>query len=124
MSITIKGTVREGNKVGRKIGFPTANIPLDPLVKIDDGVYVVEFTVDGYRYHGVANIGVHPTVGRNSKRLIEVNVFDYNDSLYGKEVEVCLLHYIREEKNFATRDELIQAIGSDVEFAKNYFRKR
>ncbi len=121
MSIKIKGVVREGSKVGRKIGFPTANIPLDDIIGIDTGVYVVEFIVDGYTYKGVANMGMQPTMKNLEKPLLEVNIFDYNGDLYGKQVEVTLLKRIREEIKFARRDELIEAIKNDAQTARNYF---
>lgn len=124
MSIIIKGVVQSGGKIGREIGFPTANIPLDNIIKIDRGVYVVEFNVDGYTYQGVANIGVHPTLGAISQPVLEVNIFDYSGDLYGKTVSVYLLEHMRKEYQFGSKEELVEAIKNDVSKARKYFEKR
>lgn len=109
-SYEVSGTVIEGRKLGRELGFPTANIRLGDLQAPKDGVWAVE--VDG-QYRGVANLGMRPTVGGDEK-LLEVHVFDFSGDLYGKNLRVKFLRYIRGERKFSSLDELREQIAKDV----------
>ena len=118
---SIFGKVAHGAKLGRTIGFPTANIPLKRCVDPINGVYVVEVLGLGKQViAGVANIGKRPTVGGERTQL-EVNLFDFTGDLYGKQLEVVLKKRLRGEAKFASFDALRQQIEQDVIAAKNYF---
>lgn len=119
----IKGTVIHGDKRGRTIGFPTANIQLDqPYLLGKNGVYGVRFTVEGQSYHGVMNIGIKPTFELEKKeKSLEVHVFDFDGDLYGKHAEVEVLFFLREEQKFSGVETLLAQIKKDVETARRKF---
>ena len=110
----IKGRVVEGQKIGRKIGFPTANLQVDSLKLIpSDGVYVVEVSVRGKEYRGVLNIGTRPTVS-GDKRTIEVHIIGYEGvELYGEELELRFLRFLRHEQRFSSLEDLREQIRKD-----------
>jgi riboflavin kinase/FMN adenylyltransferase len=115
---TIRGEVTHGDKRGRTIGFPTANIYLHQHLEPARGVYAVTARLpDGQVVKGVANIGQRPTVGGTSSRL-EAHLFDYDGNLYGAEVTVALHHFLREEKKFGSFDELKGQILQDAAAAR------
>lgn len=120
----VTGIVREGMKVGRKLGFPTANIIPEENMKLlpGNGVYVVKSIIDGKEYFGMASIGVRPTFLDNAKQLLEVNFFDLDENLYGKELKIEFLNYIREEKKFDVIDELVEQIQQDKEYSLIFLR--
>ncbi|MEM6805020.1 MAG: bifunctional riboflavin kinase/FAD synthetase [Bacteroidota bacterium] len=113
------GKVVHGEKLGRKIGYPTANMePLDPLKLIPvDGVYFVRVIVGEEIYHGMISIGVKPTVGEFN-RSYEVNIFDFNRDIYDQVIRVKFLEYIRGEKKFDSLPDLIKAIRQDEAFCR------
>lgn len=112
--IKIEGKIVGGAKKGRAMGFPTANIVLEPQhYYLENGVYVAEIMIGGEHFKGIANIGVHPTVGSASQKLLEVNIFDFDRDIYGKQVTVRLYDFIRGERKFASIDELIKQIIED-----------
>jgi riboflavin kinase/FMN adenylyltransferase len=119
----IRGVVVHGDKRGRTIGFPTANVHVSkPYLIGKNGVYGVRFTVDGQSYNGVMNIGIKPTFELEKKeKSLEVHIFDFQGEIYGKEVAVEFLFFIRDEQKFAGVDALIAQIQKDVEFAKAKF---
>ncbi|CCN73115.1 bifunctional riboflavin kinase/FAD synthetase [Vibrio nigripulchritudo] len=120
---SINGRVSHGRKLGRTIGFPTANIPLKRCVSPVSGVYVVEVHgIDGKAYGGVANIGQRPTVN-GVRQQLEVHLFDFNSNLYGKQLEVSLLHKLRDEKKFDSLDALTAQIELDAEAARVWLRQ-
>ena len=110
----IKGRVVEGQKIGRQIGFPTANLQIDSLKLIpSDGVYVVEVVVRGKEYRGVLNIGTRPTVS-GDKRTIEVHIIGYEGvELYGEELELRFLRFLRHEQRFSSLEDLREQIRKD-----------
>jgi riboflavin kinase/FMN adenylyltransferase len=115
---TIRGEVTHGDKRGRTIGFPTANIYLKQHLEPARGVYAVTARLpDGQAVKGVANIGQRPTVGGTESRM-EAHLFDYAGDLYGAEVTVALLHFLREEKKFGSFDELKGQILQDAAAAR------
>jgi riboflavin kinase/FMN adenylyltransferase len=114
---TIIGTVTEGQKLGRTIGFPTANIFPEPSCRLRHGVYAVRVLVGDVTYAGVANYGRRPTVGEGPA-LLEVFLFDYSGDLYGQLIEVDFIAFIRGEEKFASLDALTTQIGKDAARAK------
>ncbi|MCK0470798.1 riboflavin biosynthesis protein RibF [Halalkalibacter sp. APA_J-10(15)] len=122
----IKGTVSDGEKRGRQIGFPTANIAIrEPYTIPKVGVYAVEFIVDQKKHEGVCNIGYKPTFhAEREKPSIEVHIFNFDQSIYGKEVEVRWLKRIRDEQKFSNVNELVSQITKDKQTAKAFFANR
>jgi riboflavin kinase/FMN adenylyltransferase len=121
---TMSGRVAHGEKLGRTLGFPTANIVLrrkPPLA----GIYAV--TVELEETHamlrGVASVGRRPTVQDNAAPLLEVHLFDWGGELYGRHLRVTFLHKLRDEKKFDGLDALRAAIGQDAAQAREYFKK-
>ncbi|WJQ79343.1 bifunctional riboflavin kinase/FAD synthetase [Brevibacillus brevis] len=122
-SYKVRGTVVHGDKRGRTIGFPTANVQVNqPYLIGKNGVYGVRFTVDEQSYYGVMNVGIKPTFELEKKeKSLEVHIFEFSGEIYDKEVEVEFLFYIREEQKFAGVNALIAQIGRDVQTAKQKF---
>ncbi|PEL10774.1 bifunctional riboflavin kinase/FAD synthetase [Bacillus sp. AFS017336] len=120
----IKGIVVDGDKRGRTIGFPTANISVSiPYALPSVGVYAVKCIVNGQLYEGMCNIGYKPTFYHEfQKQTIEVNIFDFSDDIYGNEVELFWYTRIRDEKKFNGINELIDQLQKDRETVKSYFR--
>ncbi len=109
---SVTGVVAEGRKVGRTIGFPTANLTLGELIEPRKGVYVTRTAVDGKTYGSVSNFGRRPTVGETAP-LLETFLFDFEGDLYGKEIEVAFVEFLREEKKFDGLDALKTQIAED-----------
>ncbi|WP_407332240.1 bifunctional riboflavin kinase/FAD synthetase [Enterovibrio sp. 27052020O] len=116
---SISGRVSHGKKLGRTIGFPTANVPLKRRVSPVSGVYVVK--VGGIKQNqwlgGVANVGTRPTVD-GVRQQLEVHLFDLEEDLYGRHIEVQLLHKLRDEMKFGSLDELKAQIELDAQTAR------
>lgn len=120
----IWGKVIHGNKLGRTIGFPTANIGVDDTLKIvpNRGVYAVTISIDGGKpLYGMMNIGFRPTVNQVLKEILEVNIFDFKDDIYGKSVRICLHKRIRNEEKFDSIDSLITQLKQDEKTIRTYF---
>jgi riboflavin kinase/FMN adenylyltransferase len=114
----IEGLVVEGDRRGRTIGFPTANITMPVgLVRPAGGVYAVRCTVDGIAMDGVSNVGTRPTFG-GGPETIEVHLLDQSIDLYGKTVLVEFIDRIRNEERFTSVDALVSQIEADVEVAR------
>ncbi|MBB3897480.1 bifunctional riboflavin kinase/FAD synthetase [Roseococcus suduntuyensis] len=115
----IRGPVTHGDARGRTIGFPTANIPLGRHLEPARGVYAVRATLaDGRVVPGVANLGRRPTLGGDPVSRLEAHLFDFQGDLYGQEVEVALLAFIRDERKFASFQELTTQIAADAAAAR------
>ncbi len=113
---TLHGTVVEGERVGRKLGFPTANIEAsDPHKLIPGyGVYAVEVLLSGKKYGGMLNIGSRPTFNKNAdNRSIEVHIFDFSGDIYNKEITLVFAGKIRNEKKFSSVDALTEQLKKD-----------
>jgi riboflavin kinase/FMN adenylyltransferase len=111
----IRGMVSHGDKRGRTIGFPTANVPLGRHLEPARGVYAVTIRLaDGSWHKGVANIGRRPTVNAGPESRLEVNVFDFNGDLYEQDITVALHAYIRAEVKFSGLDALKAQIAVDA----------
>lgn len=116
---SILGTVTRGEQLGRTLGFPTANLSAHSEQFPPNGVYVAEAKLEGEAYFGVANLGYRPTVTTASaERLLELHLFSLHREVYGEEMEVRFLQYLRPEKRFADLNELKAQIGRDVEQAR------
>ncbi|MDR2238832.1 MAG: bifunctional riboflavin kinase/FAD synthetase [Zoogloeaceae bacterium] len=118
----IAGRVVHGEKLGRKLGYATANIQLKRLKAPLSGVFVV--TVDGIGgrpLEGVASLGVRPTVSAGDKLTLEASIFDYEGDLYYAHLRVNFLHKLRDEVKFDSLDALVAQIGRDVDAARGYF---
>ncbi len=116
---TILGTVKRGDQLGRKLGFPTANLSAHSEQFPPNGVYVAEARLAGTLYRGVANLGYRPTVSAaNPERLLELHLFDLNKEIYGDEVEVRFLRYLRGEQKFENLEALAAQIALDVKTAR------
>ncbi|USD64837.1 bifunctional riboflavin kinase/FAD synthetase [Vibrio sp. SCSIO 43136] len=119
---SITGRVSHGRKLGRTIGFPTANLPLKRCVSPVSGVYVVEAIMpNGSIVGGVANIGNRPTV-EGVRQQLEVHLFDFTANLYGQALEVVLKHKLREEKKFSSFDALKEQIKLDASAARAWLQ--
>lgn len=114
------GVVVEGDRMGRRLGFPTANLAVHPLKVLPPGVYAVEAEGAFGRYKGVANVGTRPTLGGEERRL-EVHLLGFAGELYGEEVRVRFLKRLREERRFPSLEALKAQIAQDVEAARAYF---
>ncbi len=118
------GRVAHGNRLGRTIGFPTANIFLHRKKAPVDGVFAVEmFGIRGEPVPGVANVGTRPTVD-GTRSLLEVHLFDFSDEIYGSYVHVDFLQRIREERRFESFEALKVQILRDAEQARDFFLAR
>ena len=117
----MSGRVAHGEKLGRELGFPTANIHLHRHASPVQGIFVVEvFGLDQEPIQGVASVGTRPTVNE-TKALLEVFLLDFNQDIYGRHIQVSFLKKLRDEEKFDSLDELIKQIQLDVEQAQAYF---
>lgn len=114
----ITGEVAHGEKRGRELGFPTANLALSGMFLPRAGVYKVRAQVDGKEYDGVANIGNRPTVGGTEPRA-EAHLFDFSGDIYGKELRLQLVSFLRDEKKFESLDALKIQIAQDAKEARS-----
>lgn len=121
----IYGEVIHGRRIGRTIGMPTANV-VTPSIKLlpPNGVYVSKTKVFNKIYPSVTNIGCNPTVAEHGSRRVETFVYDFNDDLYGKDIEVMLYHYQRPEMKFDTIEALKAQMHKDGQSAVDYFAKQ
>lgn len=120
-SYVLEGTVVHGAGIGRRIGFPTANLlPAEEMMLLPaDGVYEVLFRIGSACHKGVMNIGVKPTVDNNRLRTIEVHLLDFSGDIYGKSVSVELVRRLRGEQHFENIDALCSQIEKDVARVRN-----
>lgn len=109
------GTVIEGDKRGRELGFPTANIKPDNEYKLLPalGIYLVEFFVNNNKHYGLLSIGMRPTFYNSGKIVPEVYIYDFDEEIYGENVRVCIIDRLRGEEKFSTADELVKQMKID-----------
>ena len=121
----ISGEVVKGKAIGRTIKYPTANLKLKEAYKLvpKKGVYVVQSLIEGEKVYGISSIGTNPTVGGKEK-TIETYFLNFNRDLYGKEITIEFLKYIRDEATFDSVEMLRQEIIKDEIFAKQYLKER
>ncbi len=121
---SMSGEVIHGNHLGRRLGFPTANIDPDRIHVALMGIFAVRVTGLGKEtLEGVASVGTRPTVG-GTKMLLEVYIFDFDEDIYGQELQVEFVEKIREELNFPDIDALIENINNDVAIARRILAER
>lgn len=109
--------VVEGDKRGKKIGFPTANIILlaENKVMPGDGIYCVKLSLNNDKYFGMINIGYRPTLTSGKQKVMEINIFDFNKEIYGMNMRVSFLKKLRDEIKFNSKEELVQQLNIDKE---------
>lgn len=115
----LRGVVVAGNRIGRTIGFPTANMQLyEPLKLVPaNGVYAVDVEVLGERHGGICNIGLRPTVGLGGGRTIETHILDFDQDIYGLDLEIRFRRRLRDERKFASLDALKAQLEADRKMA-------
>lgn len=115
----LDGTVVDGYKVGRKIGFPTANLKVDYPEKLipSEGVYAVYVYIEGKKWAGMLNIGHRPTINNGKDLSIEVNILHFSDNIYHKEIRIEFVKYLRPEEKYDNIEALIRQMHKDREEA-------
>lgn len=123
-SFLLSGEVVRGKGLGKGLGYATANIFIKEKYKLipENGVFVVQSKINGTRQNGMMNIGTNPTVG-GVEQSIEVHFLDYNQDLYGQELQIEVLHRIRGEVNFGSIDNLKNAMQNDELYTRDYFNR-
>lgn len=120
---TVSGVVCQGNQIGRTIGFPTANIMAPPkLLLPTNGVYAALTKVDGVTYPGILNIGLRPTIKNSVGINIEVNLFDFDADIYGKEIEIGIRYFLRSEVKFSGLEALKAQLEKDKAQTRQLFQ--
>ena len=122
-SYFLTGTVIEGRKMGRTIGFPTANIAIEENYKLIPkiGAYIITAQIKGNTVQGMMNIGFNPTV--HGKHLtIEAHFFNFNETIYGESIQVDILERIRDEQKFPSVEALQQQLEQDKQFSRTFFK--
>lgn len=123
-NFSLHGRVIKGDKIGRTIGFPTANIFIEETYKLipSDGIYAVTVDMSGQTFKGMAYIGQRPTIN-GMTRNIEVNIFDFNQEIYGQYITMTFLEFLREDVKFAGLEALKLQLQKDKEASLAYFNK-
>ena len=117
----IKGKVIKGNSIGHTIGFPTANIELDSnKIYPKNGVYAGYLICEGKKYLSMINLGIHPTIKKLDKEIVEAHVINESIDLYDKMVTLIFIDYIREERKFDNLEDLVNQLKCDKEIIKSY----
>jgi riboflavin kinase/FMN adenylyltransferase len=118
---SLSGIVIPGMKMGRKLGFPTANLAYDIADKIlpKNGVYYTIAKVKGKEYPSVTNIGIKPSVQKSNIVSVETHILDYNQSIYDQQITIVFIDRIRDEKKFNHLDDLINQIKRDIEIVRS-----
>ncbi|MGB7253483.1 MAG: bifunctional riboflavin kinase/FAD synthetase, partial [Xanthobacteraceae bacterium] len=113
----LSGTVIHGDKRGRELGFPTANLKPDPSCGLRHGIYAVRAAVGGRRYDGVASFGRRPMFDAGTV-LLEIFLFDFSGDLYGADMDVAFIGFLRDEAKFASAEDLIRQMQEDARLAR------
>ncbi len=118
--ISFSGKVVHGHKIGRKLGFPTANLEVDNVVLNDlrDGVYAVKILFENEQYNGMLNLGKRPTFGDN-KRSVEVHILNFDEEIYDKNLQIIIVGFIRPQQKFDS----LEALKSQIEADKSERQK-
>ena len=120
----LSGRVVKGDGVGRKLGFPTANVSIDALVVPPTGVYAVHVQESGVTHRAVVNIGYRPTIGSPAPELrVEAHLLDFAGDLYDRELELSFVTKLRDERKFPSLDGLKAQISADIEHANRLFEE-
>lgn len=121
----IQGRVTHGNQRGRKLHFPTANLNYSPRIILPRGVFAVYIKIKAEEklYPGMCNIGLRPTFAAKSRPVVEINIFDFGENIYGQQIDVFFVEKIREEKKFVNRSLLVTQIEKDYQQAQRILYK-
>ena len=117
---SIIGEVVHGNKIGKNLGYPTANINYNGYLLPKNGVYLTKVKHNNKTYVGMANIGYNPTLNAQLEKRFEVHIVDFNEMIYGDEIEVSFVKFLRDEKKFSSKEELISSLEETINICKNY----
>lgn len=117
--ICIEGEVIHGKKIGRALGFPTANMSMCGYEDVARGVYRSEVDIEGVKYRAMSNVGIRPSVG-GKELLLETHVIGFSGDLYGKRLRICLLEKLRDEKRFASIGDLKEQLLRDYNVIKGF----
>ena len=119
----INGRVITGNRIGRTLSYPTANLQYpEDIIKVAKGVYAVNIEFDNRKLFGVANFGNRPTIGGKSSLLLEVHIFDFNENIYDKDIKVSFVKKLRDEKKFESLADLKLQLAQDEQAARKLFK--
>lgn len=120
----LSGKVVHGDKLGRTLGFPTANLEIDTYKLIPaDGVYLVDVQHASQTYRGLLSIGTRPTVTQSNERRVEVYILDFDQEIYGENLSLELIYFIRPDQKFNSVEELVTQMELDKDFAQTYCQK-
>ena len=121
MIVEIESEVIHGRKIGRALGYPTANMSLEGYEDIERGVYRSEVDIDGVVYCAMSNVGIRPSVG-GKELLLETHVLGFSGDLYGRVLRVRLVEKLRDEKRFASISDLKKQLTRDYEYILRFVR--
>ncbi len=119
----VQGEIIKGRNIGHSLGFPTANVEYNSYYLPTNGVYAVMVIIQGKRYKGMCNIGFNPTFTALDKPSLEVYILDFNQDIYGENMIVEFHRFVRYEKSFQNKDELINQLQTDEKIIYEYFKK-
>lgn len=120
----LTGIVEHGQKLGRRLGFPTMNLrPSKWKILPKHGVYTCRIRMGKRLFFGIGNVGIKPTVTNEKRSILEIFVFDYEGDAYGKEIAVELTTFVRPEEKFCSVEALKKQVEQDVAFGRQYFEK-
>jgi riboflavin kinase/FMN adenylyltransferase len=117
-NIDIEAEVIHGKKIGRALGFPTANMSMVGYEGVERGVYLSRVVIDGKSYKAMSNVGIRPSVG-GKELLLETHVLDFSGDLYGRKLCITLVEKIRDEKRFASIGDLKEQLIRDYEYIRS-----
>ena len=119
---SLSGVVKRGDGRGKTLGFPTANLDISKsLIRPCPGVYITKVSYNREVFTGITNVGFRPTFGEGEDIYVEAHVFNFNEEIYGKSIELFFYKYIRKEKKFDSREKLVEQIKKDCKYAADYF---
>lgn len=118
-NIDIEAEVIHGKKIGRALGFPTANMSMVGYESVERGVYLSRVEIDGRSYKAMSNVGIRPSVG-GKELLLETHVLDFSGDLYGRKLCITLVEKIRDEKRFSSIGDLKEQLMRDYEYIRNH----
>lgn len=120
-NFSFSGKVIHGDKIGRTLGFPTANLEIEPYKLIPgNGVYVVKVIIKDEIFKGLLSIGTRPTVTNSNEKRVEVYLLDFDQSIYDEIISVELLHKIRDDQKFDSMEDLVNQMNEDKKFAEQF----
>lgn len=118
----MEGRVNVGDKIGRLIGYPTANIDFSNYIIPKYGVYITKTVVENVEYPSLTNVGIRPTIKQNGELKVETYILDFNKDLYDQKIFIKFIKYLRGEMHFSTFEGLKSKIDEDVSIARSYFK--